>query len=98
MDPDEPRSETDILGVRMNIDQRLDELAERQTMLHRSVERLADDLRKAFERREVVFAECEATLTENQVLLSHIHESIGSAERIANARKQRITDLGDRRQ
>jgi hypothetical protein len=82
----------------MNIDQRLDKLAERQAALHRSVERLAEDQRNGSERRAAGLEGYEAAMAKNQVLLSHIHESIDSAARIAKLREKRITGLEDRPQ
>jgi hypothetical protein len=99
MGTDGHRSETDILLGRMNIDQRIEKLAERQAALHRSVERLAEDQRKGSERRAAAFEASEAAMAKNQVLLSHTTASIDrAAARIAEARVQRHAGSEDRQQ
>lgn len=82
----------------MNIDRRLDRLAERQALLQRNVDWLAEDERKGTARRAATFAEHEAMMAKNQVLLAHVLESIDRAERIATARKQPVTGPEDRQQ
>ena len=94
---------SDILTVRMNIDQRLDKLAERQEALSQSVALLIHTQREAFEKHDALFqkhdaaiAKNEALMAKNQTLMAQVVESIDSLARIAHA--QRITGLEDRRQ
>ena len=103
---------SDILTVRMNIDQRLDKLAERQEALSQSVELLLYTRREAFGKFDVLFekhdaafqkydaamAKNESLMTKNQTLMAQVVESIDSLARIAHAHERRITGLEDRRQ
>jgi hypothetical protein len=89
----------------MDIDQRLDKLAERHEALAQSVELLLHTQREAFakhdaffEKHEVAFERYDAAFGKNQVLLSQVVESIHSLARIAHAHEQRITGLEDRPQ
>jgi hypothetical protein len=82
----------------MDIDRRLDKLAERQAALHRRVQCLAEDQRKGSERRTAAFEGYEAAMAKNQVLLSQILESIDRAARSANTRGKRNTGSESRPQ
>ena len=63
----------------MNIDERLDRLTQRHEALTQSVELLVHSQREASEK--------------NQVLMTHVIESIDSLARIAHAHERRISDL-----
>ncbi len=88
----------------MDIDRRLDKLAERHEALAQSVELLLHTQREAFakhdtlfEKHEVAFEKYDAAFAKNQVLLGHVMESIDSLARIAHAHENRITGLEDQR-
>ena len=82
----------------MDIDQRLDKLAERHEALAQSVELLLHTQREAFEKHDAAFQKYDAAFAKNQILLSQVVESIDSLARIAHAHEQRITGLEDRPQ
>jgi hypothetical protein len=78
----------------MDIDQRLDKLAERHEALTQSVELIA----RMQAKNEEAHQRNEVLLEKNQVLIAHVMESIDSLARIAHAHEQRITGLEDQRQ
>jgi hypothetical protein len=82
----------------MDIDQRLDKLTERHEALTQSVELLVHTQREGFRKHEILLEKHEEAMNKNQVLLSHVLESIDSLSRIAHAHEPRVTGLEDQRQ
>jgi hypothetical protein len=83
----------------MNIDERLERLAERHEALRRAVERLGHLPQKNEEvqRREEAQRQNEILLEKNQIRIAEIKQSVDSLARIAHARERRGSDLEDGR-
>lgn len=73
----------------MNIDERLDRLAERHEALRRAVERIGHLPQK----NEEVQRQNEILLEKNQIRIAEIKQSVNSLARIAHARERRGSDL-----
>ncbi len=78
---------------RMNIDERLERLAERHEALRRAVERLGHLPQKNEEAQR----QNEILLDKNQIRIAEIKQSVDSLARIAHARERRGSDLEDGR-
>ena len=78
----------------MDIDDRLQEIAERHAALAQTVELIAQMQLK----NEEAHLKNEEAQHKNEILLAQVMDSVGSLARIAHVHERRITNLEDRPQ
>jgi hypothetical protein len=77
----------------MTIDERLDRLTERHEALTQTVELMILEHREWEAKTERWQAKAQEWQDKNQVLLSHVLESVDSLARVAHVHERRITNL-----